>query len=79
MNILLQGIIGNVSINGKPMEDWEIFPLPLDNIADIPWHEIQPNIEDTQKGIPSFYFGTFTMDDANDTFLETKMWNKVSN
>ena len=76
-SLSFQGILGNVTLDGEILQDWEIFPLQLDNILNIPWDRCQAISED-QMGVPSFYYGSFSVQDANDTFLKTEMWTKVS-
>eukprot|EP00795_Rhopilema_esculentum_P012840 gene12840-3585_t len=70
-----KGIIGNVTLNGEILENWEIFPLPLNNTARIPWESIETNSHDT-NGIPSFYFGEFSANEVNDTFMKTSLFTK---
>ena len=65
-------------MNGEILENWEIYLLPLNNTARIPWDSIETNYHAT-NGIPSFYFGEFSANEVNDTFMKTSLFTKVSN
>jgi len=70
-----KGIIGNVTVDGTVLQNWEIFPLPMNNTNIIPWHMIKSKAS-CPKNIPTFYHGEFSSHQANDTFLQTSEFIK---
>ncbi|MCL1787362.1 MAG: beta-galactosidase [Defluviitaleaceae bacterium] len=62
------GISGVVTIGHYAVYDWEMYSLPLEKL---PTHSIT-----TTEESPAFYTGTFTADEACDTFLEFKNFRK---
>ncbi|KAI9663704.1 MAG: hypothetical protein M1821_007194 [Bathelium mastoideum] len=56
-----KGILGNVTIGGAVVEDWDMYPLPLNDVtgASIPSYN---NTSGVKSGIPPiFYHGSFRM------------------
>jgi beta-galactosidase len=59
-----KGITKQVTLGGQPLTGWEIFPLPMTDVAKLPF----------KKGKcdgPCFYRGTFRAEKQADTFLDT--------
>ena len=50
--------------------NWTIHPLPLTDISQLQYEEIQP------AGVPAFYRGTLQVDQPADTFLDMEGWTK---
>ena len=69
-----KGITGSVALHGKPLHDWKIYTLPLDNAANFAYGT-KPC-----TAAPCFYRGHFDAaksgEAAADTFLGTEGWNK---
>lgn len=65
----LKGIVGGVTLDGKPLTGWEHFSLPFAN---------QPNPRPTKadEKSPTFYKGAITVGEVGDTFLDMRGWNK---
>ena len=65
-----KGIDGCVQLNGHMHFNWEMYPLPLDNLEKL----------DFQKGYtqgqPAFYRFTFEAEELGDTFLDFEGWGK---
>jgi beta-galactosidase len=72
-NIVLRGerkgIVGQVTLDGKPVEGWEIYPLPMEQPAKYPF------TNSACEG-PCFYRATFEVDSPADTFLDTSAFTK---
>jgi len=72
-NIVLRGerkgIIGQVTLEGKAVLGWEIYPLPMEHPAKLPF----------TNGLcegACFYRATFQLDAPADTFLDTSAFTK---
>lgn len=65
----LQGITEKVTLDGAELFDWEMFPLPLDNLDRL-YLAKGPNSE------PTFHRGTFVPEAMKDTFLDLRGWGK---
>jgi beta-galactosidase len=65
-----KGIVGQVSLNGEPVTHWEIYGLPLDNLAGL------KSGKKSDKEFPKFYRGSFNLKTIGDTFLDTTSWDK---
>src|SRR5699024_3101845 len=67
-----KGIIGGVQLGRQYLYDWEIFPLPMDEVEHLPFTEKGITLtaislfeeEDTE---PAFYKGYFQVDTIADT------------
>jgi beta-galactosidase len=72
-NIVLRGerkgIIGQVTVEGKAALGWEIFPLPMEHPAKLPF------TKGSCEG-PCFYRATFQLEAPADTFLDTSAFTK---
>jgi beta-galactosidase len=64
-----KGITEKVTLDGKELKGWQIFPLPLDNLARL---QFSPK----PKRGPRFYRGSFQLSSLGDTFLDMRGWGK---
>jgi len=67
-----QGIGGAVTLAGKELSGWQIFPLPMDDLSKLRFHE---SLRNAPVG-PAFYRGHFDLKNTGDTFLDTRGWGK---
>ncbi len=67
-----QGINGAVTLAGKELSGWQIFPLPMDDLSKLQFHE---SLKNAPVG-PAFCRGHFDLKDTGDTFLDTRGWGK---
>jgi len=67
-----QGINGEVTLAGKELSGWQVFPLPMDDLSKLQFHE---SLKSAPIG-PAFYRGHFELPDTGDTFLDTRGWGK---
>lgn len=65
-----KGIDGCVQINGRLHHNWEIYPLPLDQIEKVDFSK------EYQQGTPAFYRFCFEAEELGDTFLDFEGWGK---
>ena len=65
-----KGITENVTLDGKELLDWEIFPLPMDSEPAPVYHENTPPTD------PVFYHAKFQLAKTGDTFLDMRGWGK---
>ena len=65
-----KGIAGCVQINGHMHHNWEIYPLPLDNVDQLDFSA------GYREGVPAFYRFTLKVDEPADTFLDFAGWGK---
>lgn len=70
-----KGIVGNVTVGGNVLTDWEMYPLPLDELS---LYENQGRRlpQPTENASPVFYTGTFDVPTVGDTFLSLPGWVK---
>jgi beta-galactosidase len=72
-NIILRkerkGIVGQVTLDGKPISGWDIYPLPMDQ------REKYSFAKNACEGA-CFYRATFHVDTPADTFLDTSAFTK---
>lgn len=64
-----KGIIGQVTLEGKEVLGWEIYPLPMEHAAKLPF------TKGSCEGA-CFYRATFQLDAPADTFLDTSAFTK---
>ena len=64
-----KGITERVTLNGRELRGWQIFPLPLDNLAKL---QFSPK----PKRGPRFYRDSFELPSIGDTFLDMRGWGK---
>lgn len=60
-----KGISENVRLDYQFHYGWEIYPIPLNNIESIAFNE---NTKKQSNGIPTFYKGSFNVEEVGDTF-----------
>jgi beta-galactosidase len=64
------GIIGSVQLNGRPLDRWKMYSLPMDSPDLIKkWNQ-------SQVAGPAFHRGTFKLDRVTDTYLDTSALTK---
>ncbi|NXR48461.1 BGAL galactosidase, partial [Hippolais icterina] len=73
-----KGLLGNVSLNSRPLSNWLIYPLAIDTAVQQGWpHTALPKSNSGGKMGPAFYTGTFeTPGIAWDTFVKFPGWSK---
>jgi beta-galactosidase len=64
-----QGITHQVTLAGKPLTGWQIYPLPMTHPEDLSLHSADCTG-------PCFYRGTLQVDKVGDTFLDTSAFTK---
>jgi beta-galactosidase len=64
-----KGITQSVTLNRKELRDWQIFPLPLDDLGNL-------QFSSKPKRGPRFYRGSFQLSAVGDTFLDMRGWGK---
>lgn len=67
-----QGITGPVTLAGKPLTGWQVFPLPMDDLSKLQFSQTNPEMPDA----PAFYRGRFDLSETGDTFFDTRGWGK---
>ncbi len=65
-----KGIDGCVQINGHIHHNWDIYPLPLEDISKVDFSK------EYKEGVPAFYKFSFEAEEAGDTFLDFEGWGK---
>ena len=81
-----QGINGAVTLAGRELKGWQVFPLPMDNVSNLAFSALSTEYM-TTMGIglswktnwssrPAFYKGFFDLTSVGDTFLDTRGWSK---
>jgi beta-galactosidase len=58
-----KGITQSVALDGRELKGWEIYPLPMDDLASLKFSR-------TGSRTPGFYRGTFNLQQTGDTFLD---------
>lgn len=69
-----KGITEGVRMNNQFLFDWTIYPLPLDDLTEIPFGSSAGVSERNDR--PAFYRGEFTIEEAGDTFVRLDSWSK---
>jgi beta-galactosidase len=64
-----KGIMGNVTLAGKELTGWEIYPLPLADLSRLKF-SLRP-----ESGA-AFYRGAFALTSVGDTYLDMRGWGK---
>lgn len=64
-----KGIAKGVLLNNQFLFGWESYPLPLEDLSQIPWGELKDES-------PGFFKGTFKVEEPQDTFLSLPGWEK---
>lgn len=65
-----KGIAGRLLIDDKIHFDWQVYTLPMDNLENVIYKDDTPE----EKSV--FYKGTFTVDEAADTFIKLDNFTK---
>lgn len=65
-----KGIDGCVQINGHIHHDWDIYPLPLEDISKVDFSK------EYKEGVPAFYRFSLEVEEVGDTFLDFEGWGK---
>jgi len=68
-----KGIVGNVTLNGKMLEHWSMYPLPIDDPSTMVKTAKPSN---HASDAPTFYQASFNLHTIGDTFLSTPGWTK---
>ncbi|HEU4586906.1 MAG TPA: beta galactosidase jelly roll domain-containing protein, partial [Gemmatimonadaceae bacterium] len=67
-----KGITRAVTLDGRELTGWTVFPLPFDSLGGITFRRASL---DGAHG-PALYRGTFSIDHPGDTFLDMRGWGK---
>ena len=65
-----KGIDGCVQLNGHMHYNWEMYPLPLDDVSKLDF------TKGYEEGLPAFYRFTFEAEECCDTWLDFAGWGK---
>ncbi len=65
-----KGIAGCVQLNGHMHYNWEMYPLPFDNLEKLDF------TKGYEEGLPAFYRFTFEAEECCDTWLDFGGWGK---
>jgi len=68
----VKGITEGIRFGAQFLYHWTIHTLPMEDLSKLEYTPTTAKCE----GKPTFYKGTFQVDEAADTFLELKGWNK---
>ncbi|KAK2757931.1 hypothetical protein FQN54_004337 [Arachnomyces sp. PD_36] len=69
----LKGIVGDVTVGGSALSDWESYPLGLETLPDLGNKTAPAPVENDP---PLFYSGSFTLDKVGDTYIQLEDWTK---
>lgn len=69
-----KGIVGNVTVGDNTLQNWEMYPLPLEDTSSAKRHGKAP--EPSTDSAPIFYTGSFEAQKPGDTFIELPGWVK---
>jgi beta-galactosidase len=67
-----QGINGPVTLAGKALTGWQVFPLAMTDLSGLQFSKAN---SETPRG-PAFFHGQFDLSETGDTFLDTRGWGK---
>jgi beta-galactosidase len=67
-----KGVVGPVTLDGQPLADWQVFPLPLDAahlraVAAAPYHSARAG---------RFFRATLALSCTGDSYLDMRAWDK---
>jgi beta-galactosidase len=62
-----QGLNGAVTLAGRGLTGWEVFPLPMNDLANLHFSAMPTDLSG-----PVFYSGHFDLQTLGDTFLDTR-------
>ncbi|XP_005049572.1 PREDICTED: beta-galactosidase-1-like protein [Ficedula albicollis] len=73
-----KGLLGNLSLNSRPLSNWLIYPLAIDTAVQQGWPQAAlPKSSSGGRVGPAFYTGTFEIPGiAWDTFVKFPGWSK---
>jgi beta-galactosidase len=69
-----KGIVGSVMFDWQVLFNWEVYPLPLDDLNGLKFQAL--TLTPAAIEGPRFFRGTFEVDEAADTFLVLPGWTK---
>jgi len=64
-----KGLIGPARFAGKPLLDWEMYPLPLDDLSKL-------RFNDGDLDAPAFHRGVFTVSKLGDSYIDMRGWGR---
>jgi beta-galactosidase len=64
-----KGLLGPVRFGGKPVLDWEMYRLPLDDLSRLRFVE-------GDRDSPAFHRGTFTLAASGDSYIDMRGWGR---
>ena len=67
-----QGINGSITLAGRELTGWQVFPLPMDDLTKLQFSKAKRSMSFG----PAFYRGHFDLASTGDTFLDTRGWSK---
>jgi beta-galactosidase len=67
-----QGINGPITLGGKELTGWQVFPLPMDDLTKLQFSKLN---SDSKDG-PAFYRSQFDLSETGDTFFDARGWGK---
>jgi beta-galactosidase len=68
-----QGMNGPVTVAGRQLTGWKVWPLPMDDLSHVEFTGMEPA---KGSGGPAFYQGRFDLQTLGDTFLDMRGWGK---
>lgn len=68
-----KGITEGVRLERQFLFNWNIYTLPMNDISNLNFQPLDCEIDDNN---PSFYLGTFEVDEPCDTFITFENWSK---
>ncbi|KAJ5109855.1 hypothetical protein N7532_002500 [Penicillium argentinense] len=71
-----KGVVGDISVSGEVLFDWEIYSLPLSSPLSSSSAKTSAIRKLSNISSPAFFSGTFNMTTIGDTFLELPGWTK---
>ncbi len=69
-----KGAPHGVTLNGKPLTGWEVFPLPMTDLSQVRFHHFGASPHESTG--PHFYAGRFRINRVGDTFLDVRSLKK---
>jgi beta-galactosidase len=67
-----KGIIGDVTLNGKALMNWNMFLLPFNKVDQLKWNASMPKT----AGQPVVKKATFNLSAVGDTYFDMSQWGK---
>ena len=64
-----KGLFGPVRLDGRPLQDWEMHSLPLDDLSAL-------KFETGQRAAPAFHRGRFALSQLGDSFIDLRGWGR---